>query len=637
MKDGFFRVGAVTPRVRVADVAYNREQILQGIETLYAMGCGAVCFPELALTGYTCGDLFRDRTLLRAAEQALEALMADTARMDVLCAVGVPVPVEGALYNGCAVFIRGRLLGIALKENIPNYSEFYEARLFTPGSGVGTVRFAGQAVPVGTGLLFPCENVEGLCVGAEICEDLWTACPPSTRLALGGATVLLNPSCSDETVGKAEYREELVKQTSGRLLAAYVYADSGFGESTTDMVFAGHKLICENGSVRAQNRPFAEGPVTADIDLELLLSERRRMNTWTDRRDPDLTRVPFSFLPETLARFEPARTFAAYPFVPEDRQGLSDRCEQILTMQSVGLATRLEHIGCRDVVLNLSGGLDSTLALLVAVRAFDRLGLDRRGVHTLSLPCFGTTQRTKSNAQRVAEELAVGFQEISIGEAVHVHFRDIGQPADRYDVTFENAQARERTQVAMDMANRVGGIVLGTGDLSELALGWATYNGDHMSMYGVNASIPKTLVRHLVRHEAARLGGRLGAALEDILATPVSPELLPPQDGEIAQRTEELVGPYELHDFFLYYMLRYGFQPGKIYRMACRTFADRYDAGTVKQWLTVFYRRFFAQQFKRSCLPDGPKVGSVTLSPRGDFRMPSDACARLWLDAIEKL
>ncbi len=638
MKDGFFRLGAYSPQVRVADVPYNVERIREGIEAAGAAGCGAVCFPELAITGYTCGDLFRDRTLLQAAEAGLRQLMEATRALDVLCAVGVPVPVEGALYNGCAVFHRGRLLGIAAKENIPNYSEFYEARHFSPAPEAKTIRFAGQETLLGRGLLFPCENVEGLTAAVEICEDLWAPCPPSAKLAQNGATVILNPSCSDEIVGKAEYRRELVKQVSGHTLSGYVYADSGFGESTTDMVFAGHDLICEDGSLLGETRLFDDPALlTADIDLERLAAERRRMNTWTPRQDPDIRRIPFAYEAATLAAFQPRRDFPRFPFVPGERQGLSSRCELILTMQSVGLATRLQHIGCKTVVLNLSGGLDSTLALLAAVRAFDRLGLPRTGIQTLSLPCFGTTARTKSNAQRVAEELGVSFREIPIGDSVRSHFEDIGQPEDCFDVTYENAQARERTQVAMDMANKLGGIVLGTGDLSELALGWATYNGDHMSMYAVNASIPKTLVRHLVRYEASRSGDRLRRALEDILDTPVSPELLPPKDGEISQRTEELVGPYELHDFFLYYMLRFGFTPRKIYRMACRSFADAYDPATVKRWLAAFYRRFFAQQFKRSCLPDGPKVGSVTLSPRGDWRMPSDAAAALWLREIEAL
>ena len=637
MKDGFYRIAAATPAVSVADVEENGKRILEHIQEAAQEGCGAVCFPELSLTAYTCGDLFKDRTLLEGAERALETLLNRTAGLDILCVAGVPVPWEGALYNCAAVFHKGRLLGLPAKEYIPNYSEFYEARHFTPAPEAMEVLYAGQRTWLGKGLLFACENVPELRVGVEICEDLWSALPPSIGLARNGATVLLNPSCSDETIGKAEYRRELVRQHSGRLLAAYAYVDSGLGESTTDMVFAGHDLVAENGSLLAESQLFTTGRISADVDLQRLVQERRRMNTWQSAREPGYVTIPFRYDDATLESFQPRREFPKYPFVPQDAVGLSDRCQLILTMQSVGLATRLEKIGGKVAVVGLSGGLDSTLALLVTARAFDRLGLPRQGIHALSMPCFGTTSRTKSNAQRIAEELGVSFREVSIEKAVRQHFLDIGQKETDLDVTFENSQARERTQVLMDYANRLGGIVIGTGDLSELALGWATYNGDHMSMYGVNASIPKTLVRHLVRYAADHSEPRLKEALLDVLDTPVSPELLPPKDGEIAQKTEELVGPYELHDFFLYYMLRFGFAPGKIFRMACRSFGGQYDPATVKRWLTAFYRRFFNQQFKRSCLPDGPKVGSVTLSPRGDFRMPSDASWRLWQKELETI
>ena len=637
MRDGFFRVAAATPAVRAAQVAGNLRSIKELIFQAAEEGCGLVCFPELAVTAYTCGDLFRDAALLAAAEQGLAQLLEDTKELDILCAVGVPVPWEGALYNCAALFHRGRLLGLPAKEHIPNYGEFYEARHFTPAPDPVTVAYCGQKVPLGKGLLFPCENVPGLTVAAELCEDLWGAQPPSAALAQNGATVVANASCSDETIGKAEYRRDLVKMWSGHLLCAYVYADGGPGESTTDMVFAGHDLIAENGTVLGESQLFTHGLTTADIDLERLVQERRRMNTWQDRRDSAVVRVPFRYREETLQNFQPRRKFSPAPFVPRDQEGLTSRCQLILTMQAQGLATRLSHIGCKSAVIGLSGGLDSTLALLVTVRAFDSLRLDRKGIYAVSMPCFGTTGRTKSNAQKIAEELGVDFREVSIEKAVRQHFADIGQDMDCLDAAFENSQARERTQVVMDLANRVGGIAIGTGDLSELALGWATYNGDHMSMYGVNASVPKTLVRYLVRYEAEHSGERLAQALFDVLDTPVSPELLPPKDGEIAQKTEELVGPYELHDFFLYYMLRFGFAPGKIYRMACRAFAGEYDAPTVKKWLSTFYRRFFTQQFKRSCLPDGPKVGSVTLSPRGDWRMPSDASWRLWEQELQSL
>ena len=637
MRDGFFRVAAATPAVRAAQVAGNLRSIKELIFQAAEEGCGLVCFPELAVTAYTCGDLFRDAALLAAAEQGLAQLLEDTKELDILCAVGVPVPWEGALYNCAALFHRGRLLGLPAKEHIPNYGEFYEARHFTPAPDPVTVTYCGQKVPLGKGLLFPCENVPGLTVAVELCEDLWGAQPPSAALAQNGATVVANASCSDETIGKAEYRRDLVKMWSGHLLCAYVYADGGPGESTTDMVFAGHDLIAENGVVLGESQLFTHGLTTADIDLERLVQERRRMNTWQDRRDSAVVRVPFRYREETLANFQPRRKFSPAPFVPRDQEGLTSRCQLILTMQAQGLATRLSHIGCKSAVIGLSGGLDSTLALLVTVRAFDRLHLDRKGIYAVSMPCFGTTGRTKSNAQKIAEELGVDFREVSIEKAVRQHFADIGQDMDCLDAAFENSQARERTQVVMDLANRVGGIAIGTGDLSELALGWATYNGDHMSMYGVNASVPKTLVRYLVRYEAEHSGERLAHALFDVLDTPVSPELLPPKDGEISQKTEELVGPYELHDFFLYYMLRFGFAPGKIYRMACRAFEGAYAPETIKRWLATFYRRFFSQQFKRSCLPDGPKVGSVTLSPRGDLRMPSDASSQLWLEEIEKL
>ena len=637
MKDGFYRIAAATPPVAVANVEENQAQILEKVQQAASQGCGAVCFPELSLTAYTCGDLFQDRTLLAGAESALASLLEDTAGLDILCAVGVPVPWQGALYNCAAVFHKGRLLGLSAKTYIPNYSEFYEARHFTAAPQPMEVTFAGQKTWLGQGLLYCCENVPDLLVGVEICEDLWSPLPPSVSLALNGATVILNPSCSDETIGKAEYRRELVRQHSGRLLAAYAYVDSGLGESTTDMVFAGHDLIAENGSLLAESQLFTTGLVSADVDLERLSQERRRMNSWHPAQDPQVVRIPFRYEESTLERFQPQREFPPAPFVPRDAAGLSGRCQLILTMQSVGLASRLAAIHGKVAVVGLSGGLDSTLALLVTALAFDRLGLPREGIYALSMPCFGTTSRTKSNAQRIAEELKVSFREVSIEKAVRQHFLDIGQRETDLDVTYENSQARERTQVLMDTANRLGGIVIGTGDLSELALGWATYNGDHMSMYGVNSSIPKTLVRHLVRYVADHSEPALQEALLEVLDTPVSPELLPPKDGEIAQKTEELVGPYELHDFFLYYMLRFGFTPGKIYRMACRAFAGEYDEATIKKWLGAFYRRFFTQQFKRSCLPDGPKVGSVTLSPRGDFRMPSDASWRVWQKELESL
>ena len=627
--EGFVRIATAAPRVKVADCPFNTAEIEKMIREAAQNGAAMIVFPELSVTGYTCGDLFREKKLLESAKSCLFELIENTKDLDILCAVGLPVATGGALYNCAAVFCRGELLALPAKQNIPNYNEFYEARYFTPAPETGMLRFDGE--------WYDCRDVlfdlgSDVIVGVEICEDLWVANPPSTRLAQGGATVLLNLSCSDETVGKADYRRDLVRMHSGRLVAAYAYADSGFGESTTDMVFAGHRIICENAAMVRESKLFENGILYGDVDVEKLVQERRRMSTWKEHNECVVLETGM-MLPE----FETDRVMYPFPFVPKENTDLSSRCESILQMQATGLATRLNHIGCKTAVIGLSGGLDSTLALLVTAHAFDMLGYPREGIRTVSMPCFGTTKRTKSNAQCLAEELQVDFREIPIAAAVEQHFKDIGHDPEKLDVTFENAQARERTQVLMDVANRFNGIVIGTGDLSELALGWATYNGDHMSMYGVNGSIPKTLVRYLVRHIANTGSDTLRRVLLDILDTPVSPELLPPKDGEISQKTEDLVGPYELHDYFLYYLLRFGFAPRKIYAMALRSFAGMYDAETIRKWLRIFYRRFFTQQFKRSCLPDGPKVGTVTLSPRGDFRMPSDASFRIWIEEIDTL
>ena len=632
MNDGFFKVAAATPSIKVADCEYNKNQILELMRGCEKRGVGAVVFPELCLTGYTCGDLFRDRTLITAAQKALGDILEQTRDMNLLAVIGLPVPVGADLYNCAAVICRGRLLGLPAKSSIPNYSEFYEARHFTPAPEYVETRFCSATVPLGRSLIFRCENMPELVVGVEICEDLWVACPPSARLAQCGATLLLNSSASDEIIGKAPYRRSLVKGQSARLIAAYAYADAGEGESSTDLVYAGHNVIAENGTVLAESSLFTTGLTVADVDLQRMLQERLRTTTWSNAGGA--YEVSFHLdMPDT--RLE--RKFPALPFVPDDTRDLSERCEMILNMQAAGLKTRLKHTGSKCAVIGVSGGLDSTLALLVIVRAFDLLKLDRKGILAVTMPGFGTTKRTKSNAQRLAEMLGVTLKEIPIGESVSLHFRDIDHNPDTRDVTYENSQARERTQVLMDLANQCGGLVIGTGDLSELALGWATYNGDIMSMYGVNCSIPKTLVRHLVHHAAITGGKELCALLEDVLDTPVSPELLPPENGVIAQKTENIVGPYELHDFFLYYMLRFGFTPTKIFHMAQSAFAGTYDDTTIKKWLTTFYKRFFMHQFKRSCLPDGPKVGSVTLSPRGDWRMPSDASASLWLEEIKNL
>ena len=637
MQDGFVKIAAATPDLRVADCAYNASEIVKLARQAAAKGAHLVVFPELCLTGYTCGDLFLQRTLLDGALAALDTVRRETAELNVAVVVGLPLVHQGKLFNVAAVLCGGKIEGIVPKQFIPNYSEFYEARHFVSGAGVPfqTISLLGQDTLFAGGepLLFQCADMPEFTLGVEICEDLWVANPPSTRLAQAGATVIVNLSASDEIIGKASYRRDLVRQQSARLLCAYLYADAGFGESTQDLVFAGHDLIAENGALLAESRLFDRGIIYADIDVQRLTHERRRMNTFVTEQNPAVAALSVHPGANDLTD----RTFPRTPFVPASKALRDERCEEILSLQATGLATRLRHTHAKTAVVGLSGGLDSTLALIVLVHAFDMLGLDRKGILAVTMPCFGTTARTKGNAEKLADAYGVTLQTVDIKAAVDQHFSDIGQSKDDLSVTFENGQARMRTLVLMNLANKTGGMVVGTGDLSELALGWATYNGDHMSMYGVNASIPKTLVRYLVAYEADRTMGELSDVLYDVLDTPVSPELLPPKDGEISQKTEDLVGPYELHDFFLYYMLRFGYPPRKIYRIARKTFAGVYDDATIKKWLVTCVRRFFTQQFKRSCLPDGPKVGTVTLSPRGDWRMPSDACAALWLSEAERL
>lgn len=637
MQDGFVKIAAATPDLRVADCAYNASEIVKQAKQAAAKGAHLVVFPELCLTGYTCGDLFLQRTLLDGALAALDAVRRETAELNAAVVVGLPLVQQGKLFNVAAVLCGGKIEGVVPKQFIPNYSEFYEARHFISGAGVPfqTISLLGQDTLFAGGepLVFQCADMPEFTLGVEICEDLWVADPPSTRLAQAGATVIVNLSASDEIIGKASYRRDLVRQQSARLLCAYLYADAGFGESTQDLVFAGHDLIAENGALLAESRLFDRGVIYADIDVQRLTHERRRMNTFVTEQNPMVAALPVHPGANDLTD----RTFPRTPFVPASKALRDERCEEILCLQATGLATRLRHTHAKTAVVGLSGGLDSTLALIVLVHAFDMLGLDRKGILAVTMPCFGTTARTKGNAEKLADAYGVTLQTVDIKAAVDQHFSDIGQSKDDLSVTFENGQARMRTLVLMNLANKTGGMVVGTGDLSELALGWATYNGDHMSMYGVNASIPKTLVRYLVAYEADRTMGELSDVLYDVLDTPVSPELLPPKDGEISQKTEDLVGPYELHDFFLYYMLRFGYPPRKIYRIARKTFAGAYDDATIKKWLVTFIRRFFTQQFKRSCLPDGPKVGTVTLSPRGDWRMPSDACAALWLSEAESL
>lgn len=641
MKDGFLKIACVTPPLRVADCTYNADQIIAKAKEAAQAGAKLAAFPELCLTGYTCGDLFLQEALLRGAEEELVRILNETADLSILVIVGLPYASNGALYNCAAVCCQGKMLGMVPKQNLPNYSEFYEARHFTPGPDAGTPTemrtlrsHPEYAFPFGAKLLFSCVEMPDFTFGVEICEDVWVADTPSVTMARSGAALIVNLSCSDEIIGKEDYRRTILKAKSGSLLCAYAYADAGFGESTQDMVFAGHDLILENGSILAESKLFAQGILYGDIDVQRLAEERRRSNTFQPIA-PASPAVPFS-MELTESRLD--RFVDAAPFVPSNTAERTQRCEKILTLQAMGLATRLRHIGCKTAVVGLSGGLDSTLALIVMVHAFRICQLDPAGMLAVTMPCFGTTDRTYQNACRLAKAYGATLREIPIQDSVRQHFRDIGHDESVHDVTYENSQARERTQVLMDLANQTGGIVIGTGDLSELALGWATYNGDHMSMYAVNASIPKTLVRYLVAHEASQTEPALSAVLRDVLDTPVSPELLPPeQDGTIAQKTEELVGPYALHDFFLYYVLRLGFAPHKIYRLAKLAFAGTYDDATILKWLKKFYWRFFSQQFKRSCLPDGPKVGSVTLSPRGDWRTPSDACVTLWQKDLENL
>ncbi len=636
MKDGFIKVAAASVDIRVADCGYNKTAIIEKAREAAALGVKVLVLPELCVTGYTCGDLFSQKTLLDAAGAAVNEIASMTTGLDMVFTVGLPLRHHGKLYNCAAVLHAGRVLGFVPKSHIPMYNEFYEGRNFNAAPAENsTVRFFGQEVPFGTHLLFEAANLPECVFGVEVCEDLWAPCPPCISLAAAGATLILNLSASNETIGKREYRREMVKSMSARLLCGYLYASAGAGESTTDMVFGGHCILAENDAILDETTLFKPGMAISEVDLSRLCSERRRMTTYPAAENSGFSVVRFNFRIEKtlLTRFVPSR-----PFVPADGKNRAERCELILSMQAEGLRKRLQHTKAASAVVGLSGGLDSTLALLVTVRAMRALGRPMKDITAVTMPCFGTTNRTKNNATTLAEALGVTLLTIDITAAVRQHLADIALPESDRSVAFENTQARERTQVLMDIANKDGGMVIGTGDLSELALGWATYNGDHMSMYAVNAGVPKTLVRHIVRYAADTAEEEaLRAVLLDILDTPVSPELLPPEGGEISQKTEDLVGPYELHDFFLYNGIRWGFPPAKVLRLAEYAFGEEYDRETILSWLKVFYRRFFAQQFKRSCLPDGPKIGSVTLSPRGDWRMPSDACAALWLEEIERL
>lgn len=636
MNHGFIRVAAATPKVRVADPQYNGAEICRLIKEGVQKNAKLMVFPELAVTAYTCGDLFGQEALLSGAKKALLEIADATKGSDLLAFAGMPWERGGKLYNAAVAVQNGRILGVVPKSNLPNYSEFYERRYFEPGNETPvTVSLGDQVFPMGTRLLFACREMPGFLVAAEICEDAWVPEPPSIRHALAGAAVIVNCSASDETTGKEAYRRSLITGISASLVCGYVYANAGEGESTQDLVFGGQNLIAENGTRLAESERFTGGIIYGDLDLDRINYERRRLSTYPSRRDDGYVTVPFHVKKE---EYRLIRAVDPMPFVPGEEGMRNKRCEEILSIQAMGLKKRLSHTGCGCGILGISGGLDSTLALLVTTRAFDLLGLPRHQIRAVTMPCFGTTDRTYRNACLLTKKLEAALMEVDIREAVTLHFKDIGQDAEVHDVTYENAQARERTQVLMDLANRFNGLVIGTGDMSELALGWATYNGDHMSMYGVNSSVPKTLVRHLVRYYADTCGDEaLKEILTDVLDTPVSPELLPSKEGEIAQKTEDLVGPYELHDFFLYHVLRYGCPPLKVYRLAKLAFRNAYGGDEILRWLNVFYRRFFSQQFKRSCLPDGPKVGSVAVSPRGDLRMPSDASAALWLKELEEI
>lgn len=618
MKQGFVKVAAATPKIEVADTEYNTGAICEKLERAYEHDAKIIVFPELCITGYTCGDLFLQELLLEKALEALVRIAEKTKGHDAIVMVGLPVERDGRLYNVAAVLQNGKILGMVPKTNIPTYAEFYEGRHFAEGNAeVVSFYLNGEEIPFGANLLFECENMKGLSIGCEICEDLWVANLPSVNHVLMGATIIANLSASSETVGKDAYRELLVKSASARLLCGYVYTSAGEGESTQDLVFGGHNMIAENGIVLAQAKRFEPGVVYADIDIQKIQAERRRRGTGGSEPQIPYVVVPFT-MEVTETKLE--RTFARTPFVPTDEAERAKRCEEILSIQSYGLKKRMEHTGLKTAVLGISGGLDSTLALLAVTRTFDLLELDRKGILAVTMPCFGTTDRTYENVRKLTRALGATLKEVDIKEAVTVHFHDIGHDMDNRDVTYENAQARERTQVLMDIANQTNGLVIGTGDLSELALGWATYNGDHVSMYGVNSGIPKTLLRHLVKYYADTCGNKeLQEVLMDVLDTPVSPELLPPVNGTIAQKTEDLVGPYELHDFFLYYMLRYGYTPAKVYRVAKSAFNGIYEDAIILKWLKKFYWRFFTQQFKRSCLAGRTEGGKCRNLPERRF------------------
>lgn len=647
MNYGFIKTACLSPHLKVADCCFNAENIIKEAKIASQKGASIIVFPELSITGYSCSDLFFQKTLLDSSQEQLVQIIKRTSFLNSLIFVGIPVSFTEGIYNCAAAFYKGKLLAVIPKSYLPNYNEFYEKRHFIPFNQTTKTQFIDFAgfenIPFGTNILIQDKNDQSLSIACEICEDLWVTNPPSVNHALNGATIIVNLSSGNEVIGKAEYRKNLVKSHSARCFCAYLYANAGCDESSQDMVFAGHNLICENGTLLAQSQLFSNQTIYADIDVERLCQERRKTTSFADSKNnfsskDDYTTIKIDFI--DYKNYEFSRYVDSHPFVPSNEQQRTNRCIEVMQLQSQGLAKRLRHINCKSAIVGLSGGLDSTLALLITCTAFDIVGIPREKITAITMPCFGTTDRTYNNACTLAKECGVQLKEINIKESVTQHFSDIEQDINQHDITYENAQARERTQILMDYANKTNGIVIGTGDLSELALGWCTYNGDHMSMYGVNSSIPKTLVRFLVQTYAEQNTDNinLSSVLKDILDTPVSPELLPPKDGNIAQVTEDLVGPYEIHDFYLYYLLRFGFSPSKIYFLAKQSeLSKTYSNGILLKWLKVFYKRFFAQQFKRSCMPDGAKVGTISLSPRGDWRMPSDAQADLWLKEIENL
>ncbi len=636
MKDGFIKTAAATIDVKVADCSHNENEIINIIGKCAAEGVKLLVFPELCITGYTCGDLFLQGTLLEAAEKSLLNIVKKTENTEMITVVGCPIKREGRLYNCAVVILGGSILGIVPKNNIPDYGEYSERRHFTEAPENNTeVELGGEKYPFGAKMIFKCRQMPEMCIAAEICEDLWVPDSPSIAHSQAGATVIVNLSASNEIATKSEYRRNLVKLQSAKLLCAYIYADAGEGESTTDLVFAGHNIIAENGSILAESNLFENTIIISEIDVLKLDGERRRMSDFGKTEPEGYTCIDFSM---EKTETDILRDISKTPFIPDDLNECNIRCKSILQMQTSGLKKRILHSAAKKAVIGISGGLDSCLALLVSAEAMDRLGRDRGDIIAITMPCFGTTTRTKSNAVKLCEELGINCRTIDITESVTKHLDEIGHDIKNTNVVYENAQARQRTLVLMDIANETGGIVIGTGDLSELALGWATYNGDHMSMYGVNSGVPKTLVRYLVKYYADTAeNSELKKVLYDILDTPVSPELLPAEGDSITQKTEDIVGPYELHDFYLYYTVRWAFSPEKIFRIAKHAFLGIYDDKTLIKWLEIFFRRFFMQQFKRSCLPDGPKVGTVGLSPRGDWHMPSDASSAVWMAEIEEL